>query len=206
MIVTLPVKIGSLYAPHVHDPLIDNPETDAALARRIAAAGAARDRQAEALLYKSLAPRVRLYGLKHLRNPQAAADLAQDVLLMTLERLSRGEIREPDKIASFVLGACRQTVMDMQRGQRRRERLLDLYAGDIPIADVAATAPLDTERLEHCLERLPERDRAVILMSFYDESSADAVAAQLNLSQANVRVIRHRGIERLRKCMTGAPQ
>jgi len=50
---------------------------DGALARRIAEAGAAPDAAAEAALYRRLAPRVRLYGLRHLRDPHAAADLVQ---------------------------------------------------------------------------------------------------------------------------------
>jgi RNA polymerase sigma-70 factor (ECF subfamily) len=179
-------------------------DDDAALARRIMAAGPARDRQAEALLYGSLAPRVRLYGLRHLRSPEGAADLVQDVLLMTLQRLGRGEIREPERIASFVLGACRQMVIDQRRGQRRRERLLDVYSDDVPLADAAPAATLDAQRLEACLEHLPERERTVVLMTFYDESPAATVAQQLRVSPANVRVIRHRAIERLRRCVEGA--
>src|SRR5215831_13731290 len=80
---------------------------DGALARRIATAGAVPDSAAETELYRRLAPRVRLFGLRHLREPHAAADLVQQVLLMTLERLRAGEVREPERIASFVLGACR---------------------------------------------------------------------------------------------------
>ena len=41
-------------------------------------------------------------------------------------------------------------------------------------------------------------------MTFYDDRPADAVAAELKLSAGNVRVIRHRGLERLRGCMTSA--
>ena len=78
---------------------------DGALARRIAAAGAVLDSAAETELYRRLAPRVRLFGLRHLREPHAAADLVQQVLLMTLERLRAGEVREPERIASFVV-AC----------------------------------------------------------------------------------------------------
>ncbi len=184
-----------------------NTGDDAELAARIMAAGTARDPQAEALLYQSLAPRIRLYGLKHLREPQAAADLVQDVMLMTLKRLSLGEIREPDRIASFVLGASRQCVLDIQRGARRRDRLLHTYRHDFAVVDEAAdprlNVQLDSQCLQHCLAQLPERERTVILMTFYDESPADAVARQLNISQPNVRVIRHRGIERLRRCMEG---
>jgi RNA polymerase sigma-70 factor (ECF subfamily) len=178
-------------------------DDDAALARRIIAAGPARDPAAEALLYASLAPRVRLYGRKHLCDAHRADDLAQDVLLMTFERLGRGEIRESERIASFVLGACRQTVIDWRRGESRRERLLKTYGVEIVAESDGDAEPPDTRRLEHCLERLPERERAVVLMTFYDDSSADAVAQALDLSAGNVRVIRHRAVERLRRCIEG---
>jgi RNA polymerase sigma-70 factor (ECF subfamily) len=51
---------------------------------------------------------------------------------------------------------------------------------------------------------LPERERAVLMMSFYDDRSAEAVGVELGLSAGNVRVIRHRGIERLRDCLQTA--
>jgi len=127
---------------------------------------------------------------------------------MTLERLSLGEIREPDKIASFVLGASRQSVIDMRRGQRRRDRLLDMYGDDLPLADATPATnwtSLDSQRLQKCLEKLSERERTIIVMSFYDERPSEEVAEQLSVSSANVRVIRHRGIERLRRCMEGKP-
>ena len=87
---------------------------DGALARRVAAAGGRVDSAAEGELYRRLARRVRLYGLRHLRDAQAAADLVQHVLLTTLERLRAGEVREPEKIASFVLGMCRMTVLEIR--------------------------------------------------------------------------------------------
>ena len=52
-----------------------------------------------------------------------------------------------------------------------------------------------------CLGALPERERAVLVMTFYDDRPADAVAAELKLAAGNVRVIRHRGLMRLRGCM-----
>ena len=70
--------------------------------------------------------------------------------------------------------------------------------------DEEAPEPLDTERLRPCLAALPERERAVLVMTFYDDRPADAVAAELGLSAGNVRVIRHRGLERLRGCMNAA--
>ena len=49
--------------------------------------------------------------------------------------------------------------------------------------------------------REPERERAVLVTSFYAEQPSDAVAKQLGLSAGNVRVIRHRGVDKLRRCI-----
>lgn len=175
---------------------------EAVLARRIMAVAPGRDRDAEGELYRRLAPRVRLYGLKHLRDAAAAADLAQDVLVMTLQRLRSGEIREPDRVVSFVLGASRQMVIDRRRGETRRQRILATFAADLPPSEVSGDRyTLDSARLRRCLEVLPQRERTIVLLSFYDERSAADVASEVGLSAANVRVVRHRSIERLRSCL-----
>ena len=175
---------------------------EAALARRIMAAAPSWDRDAEGELYRRLAPRVRLYGLKHLRDAAAAADLAQDVLLMTLQRLRSGEIREPDRVTSFVLGTSRQMVIDRRRGETRHQRILTTFAADLPPSELSGDRyVLDNARLRRCLEVLPERERTIVLLSFYDERSAADVGCEVGLSAANVRVVRHRSIERLRRCL-----
>ncbi|HEV7912335.1 MAG TPA: sigma factor, partial [Albitalea sp.] len=62
-------------------------DSDEALARRIAGGWPGSSDAEEAELYRRYAPRVRMYGRRHLRNDAAAEDLAQDVLLLTIERL-----------------------------------------------------------------------------------------------------------------------
>jgi len=181
---------------------VTDPNEDAALARRIG--GRERDAAAEAAICRRFGPRIRLYGLKHLRSEAAAADLVQDVLVMVLTKLRDGAVREPERLASFVLGMARQTVIDQQRGGRRRARILEAFPVDLAPAAEEAAEPIDSERLSLCLGALPERERAVLLMTFYDDRPADAVAAELKLTAGNVRVIRHRGLDRLRDCMTQA--
>lgn len=177
----------------------DSPEARAA--RCIAEAAPGRAPEAEAELYRLLAPRVRRYGLRHLRDAHAAADLMQHVMALTLERLRAGELREPGRVLSFVLGTCRLTVMDQRRGERRREELLQRYAHALPVAELHLAPRLDHQRVVDCLDRLPERERTVLVMSFYDEQPSEVVASELGLSAGNVRVIRHRGIDKLRRCV-----
>ena len=174
---------------------------DGALARRIAEAGDALDSAAETELYRRLAPRVRLYGLRHLRDPHAAADLVQQVLLMTLERLRAGDIREPERIASFVLGACRMTVLEIRRGTQRREALLEEWGGADEAYEEPEPLALDAGRLAGCLKSLSERERSVVVLTFFSDSPAEQVGAELGVAAGNVRVIRHRALGRLRECM-----
>jgi len=178
---------------------VDSPE--ARVARRIAESAPGEARDAEAELYRLLAPRARRYGLRHLRDAHAAADLMQQVMALTIEHLRNGQLREPERVLSFVLGACRLTVMDQRRGERRREDLLQRYADAVPVADPYVAPRLDQQRVADCLERLPERERSVLVMTFYDDQSSESVGRQLGLSAGNVRVIRHRGIDKLRRCV-----
>ncbi|MCW5659238.1 MAG: sigma-70 family RNA polymerase sigma factor [Burkholderiaceae bacterium] len=177
---------------------------EAKLALRIAGApaGAARA-DAEAQLYRLLAPRVRRYGQRHLRDDHLAEDLMQHVMALALEKLRANAIDEPQRIVSFVLGACRMTVTDLQRSQRRRDEILQRHADELPMADIHVAPRLDHERVARCLERLSERERAVLVLSFYDEQPADEVGRSLGLSAGNVRVIRHRGLHNLRRCVDG---
>jgi len=176
---------------------------DAELVRRIGF-GSDDAAEAEAELFRRMAPRVRLYGLRHLRDAAASDDLTQQVLLTTLESLRAGRLREPEKLTSFVLGTCRMTVLDLRRGAQRKKRLLEEFGADLVPPAPESPPPVDHERLSRCVQGLKERERAVVVMTFYDEQVGADVAGFLGVSEANVRVIRHRAIRQLRECM-GAP-
>jgi RNA polymerase sigma-70 factor (ECF subfamily) len=177
--------------------------TDGELARAI---GAGTSETAETELYRRFAPRVRLYGLRHLRDEESARDLVQQVMLLTIEKLRRGDVRDPDQIASFVLGTSRTMAMASRRTEARRERLRDVFLASDAVAAPDGGATLDLDRLEQCLAQLVDRERSVVFLSFYAECSAAAVAADLGVSEGNVRVIRHRALARLRGCVLAGRQ
>lgn len=186
----------------MNDKAADPHQPEVVAARRIASAAPGVDREAEAELCRLLAPRVRRYGLRHLRDADEAADLMQLVMLMVLEKLRAGALRDPEQVVSFVFGICRLVVLDLRRGSLRRERLLEAYGEDLPFADIAPAPRLDHERVGRCLEALSERERSVLVMTFHEERESGEVAGELGLTAGNVRVIRHRALERLRDCVT----
>jgi len=176
--------------------------TDAMLADAIASAAAGAAHEEEAELYRRFAPRVRLYGLKHLRDAAAAQDLVQQVFVVTLERLRRGEVRNVESIGSFILGTSRMVVADLRRTTERRDRLTDAFA-DRTTSVAPAEEALDRARVENCLNLLFPRDRALLVLTFYAEKKAADIASDLQMAAGTVRVARHRALMRLRECVTG---
>lgn len=194
--------LAAAYSPRVPalEPVPDvRALSDGALAACVSA-GRGADAAAEAELCRRFALRIRLYGLRHLGDAAGAADLIQDVLVLVLERLRRGGLREPERLASFVLGTCRQAVHDRRRGAARRRALLGRFGDGLAPAEAAPPA-LDVERLDRCMEGLPPRERAVLQLTFYAERSGEEIARELDTTAGNVRVVRHRAVAHLRACM-----
>jgi RNA polymerase sigma-70 factor (ECF subfamily) len=176
---------------------------DGELARLIAGGGAGMPVvEAEGELCRRFAPRIRLFGLRHLGDEFRSADLVQRVLITAIQQLRRGRVREPDRVASFVLGVARLTVKDMVNGDRREtptapETLSLLAEG----ATSTGYGALEQDRLAGCVQGLSDRERTVVLLSFFQGDTSQRIARTLNLTEVNVRVIRYRALLRLRTCM-----
>jgi RNA polymerase sigma-70 factor (ECF subfamily) len=172
---------------------------DGVLLLAIARGGQGR-RDAERTLCRRYGPRIRLYGLRHLRDEDRARDLVQTVLLGVLQAAREGRVREPGQLVRFVLGTCRNTALRMRETDARAEPAPD----EVLAAAAGGEAPhdpVDAAVLLRCLALLGERPRRVLELSFHEELESDAVAARLEITRGNVRVIRHRALAALRACL-----
>jgi RNA polymerase sigma-70 factor (ECF subfamily) len=172
--------------------------TDGELARAIAA-GVVDAPAAEAELCRRFAPRLRLYGLRHLRDEDRAADLVQAVLLVVLQALRAGRIADLERVDRFALGTSRNVAHRMRETEGRN-------SGDAALAGVAAPELDEHERVDiaalvRCMAALDERSRQVVMLSFNEQRPSDEIALRLAISAANVRVLRHRAIAALRRCL-----
>lgn len=173
---------------------------DGDLARRIAAQPAGGAAPEEAELYRRFAPRVRLYGRRHLRDDTAAQDLAHEVLLIAIERLRAGAVRNPDEIGSFILSTARLTATSRSRTDHRRASLGARIETAIAVETDFVTA-VDLPRVTRCLDTLEAQARLVIVLTYFAERTAAEIAAELGSTSGAVRIARHRAMARLRDCM-----
>jgi len=68
-------------------------------------------------------------------------------------------------------------------------------------AEETSVFALDVALVERCLQTLGQRDRAVLILTFYAEKTSSEIADELGLTSGGVRVARHRALDRLRECV-----
>jgi RNA polymerase sigma-70 factor (ECF subfamily) len=119
-------------------------------------------------------------------------------MLIVLAKLRGGEVHSPDRIDSFVLGTARVVTREQSRMREQPSELDE----ELP-CPLAETRPdlLELQRLGECLKGLAERERAVVVLTFFQDQNAADVGEALGMQAGNVRLARHRAIARLRSCM-----
>ena len=119
-------------------------------------------------------------------DPDLAADLAQDALVRLYQRGS-----PPDVPAAWLITVATNLFRNARGPHSRRRRLLTAARGEGALADPAPSPALaveaadDTARVRVALERLPDRDRQLLLLRAEGYSYAD-LATALELQVASV--------------------
>lgn len=133
-------------------------------------------------------------------NRADAEDLVQTALAKVIPVWSRIEA-DPERYVRTVL--VRESV---NRWRRRRWR--ETAVADLPEAAAGVGAPLDTGvadrlALARALGQLPPRQRAVIVLRFYEDLTVAETAAILRCSEGTVKSQTHDALARLRTLTPG---
>jgi RNA polymerase sigma factor (sigma-70 family) len=146
---------------------------------------------------------VRTFARRRLRTTDAVEEFAQDVFLRFVEALRAGQVAEPERVGGFLLGICRNLARERARNAERRAQLWEQFGTALAaLEDQPQLAGYQIAQLEDCLSQITHRSREVIKSAFIDGEPAAQIASRLEMSEGNVRVVRHRAIEALRECMT----
>ncbi len=142
------------------------------------------------------------------RNRGDADDLYQETFRVALEKIRRGGLREPEKLAGFLAGIARNLVIE----HYRRSSARPVESDDRAARDLAdtATGPLEKllrlERVEivrRVLSELDsERDRQILFRFYLAEEDKRLICADLGLSSLHFNRVLFRARQRFRELFT----
>jgi RNA polymerase sigma-70 factor (sigma-E family) len=128
--------------------------------------------------------------------------LAEDLVQETLGKmfLSWRKVERIDSPAAYAETVLVRTFLSLRRRRSFGERPTETLPERADTADRVAGAELRLTLLDG-LARLPVRHRAVLVLRFWEDRSAEQAAELLNISPGAVRSLTLRALERLRKVL-----
>jgi RNA polymerase sigma-70 factor (ECF subfamily) len=160
------------------------------------------DREAFAALVSRYERAVWATAWRVLRDDHAAADAAQEAFLQAFHRL--GDLRRPEQFGVWLLRIARRESIRLARKRAHDpSRSLDLAGVQTPLARDCGNRPAtglsaDAEDLLAAVAGLPEHERVVIALRYFDGRSVAEVAAALGRPIGTVTKQLSRAIERLK--------
>jgi len=127
-------------------------------------------------------------------DPHTAADLVQDALVRTGMRWSRLD-RNGDPEAYV-----RRAILN-GRTSRWRKLHRETLVHEMPERTVVADAPRHDEQLWDLLKTLPQRQRAVIVLRYYEDMSEEQIASTLGCAPGTVKSQASKALAKLRAAM-----
>lgn len=177
----------------------DAPEDEAALLAR------ARDGDpaAQDALLRRYLPDVHALASRLLRDPDAAADAAQDAMINALRgmRRFRGESSFRTWLLRITVNAARSAG---RRTGRRREVGLELVSDTpSPRTDPAtvATTRIEADAAAKMVDRLPPKQKLAVTLRIHHGLSYAEAAQVMKCTEGAARVNYHLGIKRLRELL-----
>jgi RNA polymerase sigma-70 factor (sigma-E family) len=154
-----------------------------------------------AALYARHAPRAGRLAYLLTGDPDLAEDLAQEAFVRLVARL--GSIRDDAVIAAYL----RRSIVNLARKHWRKARSERSYLRreGRNLATQATMGPdlADHDELWRALQQLPHRQRAAIVLRFYEDLSEAETARVLGCAVGTVKSSVSRGLRRLHKEMIG---
>ena len=171
------------------------------LVRRIAEG----DARAEVDLVERCGRTLRFLTRRFARDEADAEDLYQETLVLALEKIRQGEVREPERLAGFLRSLAKNLSI-----ARYRRRAVDAETADdvaVAVADDPRPGPLGDllhgERMRRTRQLLDElnqpRDRAILFRYYIAEHSSADICGDLGLDADHFYRVLHRARTRFRQ-------
>jgi RNA polymerase sigma factor (sigma-70 family) len=139
-------------------------------------------------------------------NEADAEDILQTVYLKVLEGKAKFDGKSAFK--TWLFSVIRFSAIDALRRQKVRQSKLEIVKKEAETSTMIseeseeARAEPDLEKFKAALERLPDRQREIMLLVFYHDHSISEAAVVMGVSLGTARTHYERGKEALRKTLS----
>jgi RNA polymerase sigma-70 factor (ECF subfamily) len=140
-----------------------------------------------------------------LRSPQAIEDLRQETFLRVLTAIRlKNSLESPERLGAFVNSVCNNLLFELYRHKSRKE---SVGFDQLEPVDKRKSAEADLltqerrEQIQQVLDELPEKDRRLLRMVFYEDADKDEICSQFNVDRDYLRVLVHRAKGRFRELL-----
>lgn len=163
------------------------------------------DRDAQSRLLRAMQDHWFRFCCSQLRDPERAQDAVQETALRVLKSVARFDGRSSFKTWSFgiALNVCREI--------RRRRIGTDLDSAPEPVtSDSQADEQMefldDSAALKRVIAELPDRQREVVTLRFFEELSVADTAAAMACAEGTVKATLFAAMRTLKAKLTGSKQ
>ena len=165
--------------------------------KKVFAAMMNEDRQTAERVYREYYPRILGYVRSKLSSPQEAEDVCSSAMLKIVRGLPTFD-PEKSSLSTWIYTIVRNTLTNHYRSRRSHEELGE----DIPYEGDDFEEILQEERLEElaaALEKLPQRERDVIILHYYSGISLREISEAIGMSYSNMKIIHRKALAGLKK-------
>jgi RNA polymerase sigma-70 factor (ECF subfamily) len=147
------------------------------------------DQDAFTRLFQHFAPRVKAYAMRGGADPSVAEDIAQETLVTAWRKAG---LFDPSKaaVSTWLFTIARNLRIDRIRRERRPEPDPDdpaFIPASEPPPDAALRQAQNAKAVRQAIEALPDAQREVVMMSFYEDEPHSTIAERLNLPLGTVK-------------------
>ncbi|MBQ0885360.1 sigma-70 family RNA polymerase sigma factor [Streptomyces sp. RM72] len=158
------------------------------------------DEEAFAAIYRRWGSLVHTMATRSLGDTHEAEDVTQQVFVGAW-RGRHGFRPERGALGAWLVGITRRRIVDALAARTRRLSLVESAARDAVPARLVQQAPdevLDRVLLVEALARLPQAQREVLCMAFYEDLTQVQIAERTGVPLGTVKSHARRGLHRLR--------
>lgn len=157
-------------------------------------------------IYNQFFKKIFTFIYYRVNHKEVAEDLTEEVFLKAYAKI--GSVRDEQAFVAWLYQISRNLVIDYYRAKKidvSLEEVENTLVYESNIID-ALNLGQDQKILLDCLAKLPAEQQIVLKLKFLEGLENETISEMLNKSEGAIRVIQHRGINKLKELFIQEPQ